>query len=399
MAKRRFQNPKPKREGGWWYIRPRQEKSGGGRELVRVKLARSSKGLREVQKIARDYLRTVNDGLEAGAACSLNEFVETTYIPAVLPHLAKPVRDCYEGLLEKRIKPALGEYALREMTPLLLRRHFCRMAEEKIGCPTIAKARDALSSVLRAAVEAQLLAKNPLLGLKLPPDRRARRRKPVISPEQFGRMVDAIPEPYATMVYVAVWTGLRVSELAALKWRCVHADSITVEERYCRGDWAAPKTEASAATIGVQRHVVERIERLKGITLSIRAGKLPGATKCSVRKYKAVKKSGPEDLVFQSVRDGKPMNAGNILRRYLKPAARFARVPWVDWRCLRRSHATWLVEAGAEPKAVQGQMRHARISATMDIYAQIVAESQRRALNALDRFARAARPAVTLLSQ
>jgi integrase len=32
-------------------------------------------------------------------------------------------------------------------------------------------------------------------------------------------------------------TGLRISELIALKWRCIHADSITVEERYFRGDW------------------------------------------------------------------------------------------------------------------------------------------------------------------
>jgi integrase len=44
------------------------------------------------------------------------------------------------------------------------------------------------------------------------------------------------------------------------------------------------------------------------------------------------------------------------------------------------SHATWMVEAGANPKDVQGQMRHSRISTTMDIYAQFVPESQRRAL-------------------
>ena len=47
---------------------------------------------------------------------------------------------------------------------------------------------------------------------------------------------------------------------------------------------------------------------------------------------------------------------------------------------LRRSYATWLVEAGADPKAVQGQMRHLRIATTMDIYAQFVPESQRRAV-------------------
>jgi len=39
-----------------------------------------------------------------------------------------------------------------------------------------------------------------------------------------------------------------------------------------------------------------------------------------------------------------------------------------------------MVEAGADPKAVQGQMRHSRITTTMDIYAQFVPESQRRAV-------------------
>jgi hypothetical protein len=38
----------------------------------------------------------------------------------------------------------------------------------------------------------------------------------------------------------------------------------------------------------------------------------------------------------------------------------------------------WLRQAN--PKDVQGQMRHSRISTTMDIYAQFVPESQRRAL-------------------
>ncbi len=39
-----------------------------------------------------------------------------------------------------------------------------------------------------------------------------------------------------------------------------------------------------------------------------------------------------------------------------------------------------MVEAGANPKDVQGQMRHSRIQTTLDIYAQFVPESQRRAV-------------------
>ena len=39
-----------------------------------------------------------------------------------------------------------------------------------------------------------------------------------------------------------------------------------------------------------------------------------------------------------------------------------------------------MVEAGANPKDVQAQMRHSRISTTMEIYPQFVPESQQRAV-------------------
>jgi len=75
-------------------------------------------------------------------------------------------------------------------------------------------------------------------------------------------------------------------------------------------------------------------------------------------------------------------------------------LPFVNWRCLRTSHATWLVQAGADPKSVQGQMRHSRIATTMDIYAQCVPAAQRRAIEKLSEFANASRSKpVTLLSQ
>jgi len=39
------------------------------------------------------------------------------------------------------------------------------------------------------------------------------------------------------MVFVAIFTGLRASEVIGLKWKCVHVDSnqITVDEKYSRG--------------------------------------------------------------------------------------------------------------------------------------------------------------------
>jgi len=101
-------------------------------------------------------------------------------------------------------------------------------------------------------------------ALRQPAERRGRKRsKPYVTPEQFDELIGLISEPYATMVYVAIYTGLRVSELAGLRWDDIGANSITIDERFCRADWGAPKSDASNATIGVNRCVIERIHHMK----------------------------------------------------------------------------------------------------------------------------------------
>jgi integrase len=63
------------------------------------------------------------------------------------------------------------------------------------------------------------------------------------------------------------------------------------------------------------------------------------------------------------------MRDNNVLTRFIKPAARKLGLGFVNWRCLRPSRAIWQVEAGANPKDVQGLMRHSRIQTTFDTYA------------------------------
>jgi integrase len=212
--------------------------------------------------------------------------------------------------------------------------------------------------------------------------RKLTRPKPFLRVEQFYALLELLAEPYATMVYVAVFTGFRISEVAGLLWRNIHLDSITVEQRYSRGDWDAPKSEASRATIAVDDDVIERIQRLKTIEVVVRAGR-------AQRRYKAVKADGPDDLVFQSVRAGSAMRDNVILSRHIKPAARKLGVGWVNWQVLRRSHATWLQQAGVNVKDAQGLMRHSRASTTQDVYQQVVLESQRKAVKKLSAFVRA----------
>src|SRR6266851_4777614 len=91
MAKRRYQDPKPKREGNFWYLLTWEDGSQGTRKRKREKLAPASMPVREVQKIADEILRPLNQALiSVGSAVNFREYVEGTYMPTELPLLQRP---------------------------------------------------------------------------------------------------------------------------------------------------------------------------------------------------------------------------------------------------------------------------------------------------------------------
>ena len=385
MARRRFQDPRPCIKGGFWWLLYWQDEIVNGkrtRKRKREKLAPAEMPEREVRKIAAEKLRPLNQGLvNVGSATKFDDYVEE-YKVSVLPTFTARMRERYTGIICDYLSPQFGELPLRDLTPLRIQKYFSGLTHspktnKPLSHESIDKVRDVLSSILGSAKHYQLLVTNPVEGVRLPPKRKGRRGKPFITPEQFQKLIQLIAEPYATMVYVPVYTGLRASELVGLRWKNVHFDTITIDERFTAGEWGCPKSESSNATIAVNRSVIERIHRLKTLTIDVRAGK--GA----VRHYRAVKSDGPEDLVFQLVSRNAPQCANNILFKHIKPAASAVGIGWVNWQVLRRSHATWLGMAGASVKDTQAQMRHSRATTTLDIYQQFVPESQRRAVNLL----------------
>ena len=379
MARRRFQNPEPQKRGNSWCILVWQDEFINGRRertRKRITLASAETPKREVEKLAAEALRPMNQGLiTVGSAVKFADYIEQVYRPTELPLLAKSTQQRTNSVIENHLKPKFAESCLRDVTPLEVQRYFSGMTGADLSHESQDKIRDVLSAILGSAIRYGYLVKNPAEGIRL---LRAgvNRSKPYVTPQQFASLLHLMPEPYSSMVYVAAHTGLRASELIGLRWRNVHADSITVEERCWRGDWGAPKSKASRATVPVNQAVIGRIHRLKTVMVEMRAGR-------AVRRYPAVKSEGPDDLVFQSPLRGGPMRDNNVLVRFIKPAARQLGIPWVNWQVLRRSFATWLKMAGADVKDAQGLMRHSRASTTLDIYQQFVPESQRRAVERL----------------
>jgi integrase len=379
MARRRYQKPSPRKEGQQWVLYYWDDEFSNGersRKKKRHVLGPASMPEREAEKVRDEFLRPLNQGLVTiGSATKFGDYVQSVYQPVILPTMAKSTRDRSMSIYQNYLRPAFGDMCLRDITPLTVQRYVSGMAESKLSQESKDKVRDVLSSILGSGVKYGLLVKNPVEGVRLPTPKSGKRSKPYITVEQFYELLKQIAEPYATMIYVAIYTGLRVSELIGLRWRSVHQDSITIEERYCRGDWGPPKSEASNCTIGVNRAIIERILQLKTVVVEVQAG-------TGTRRYPAVKSDGPDDLVFQSVVKGAPMRDNNILVRHIKPAARALGLR-VNWQILRRSFATLLKLKGADVKDAQALMRHSRASTTLDIYQQFVPESQRRVVDGL----------------
>jgi hypothetical protein len=240
MARRRHQHPEPKKHGNYWTIVVWKDEFQNGklqRRQVRVRLAPLDKKWREVLRLRDEYLRPLNQGLTSiGSATNFRTYVENTYIPLEMPLLAKTTQERYSGVLEHYLLPTFGELCLSELTPMTLQKYFSGMSTWKLSGESRQKIRVVLASVFRTAVKKYgLLVANPMDGIQLPPNKTGKRKKPFLSPEQFDELLHALPEPFATMVYVATYSGLRISELIGLKWHDIGFDSITIDERYCRG--------------------------------------------------------------------------------------------------------------------------------------------------------------------
>ena len=116
MARRRFQSPKPFKEGQFWWLRIWDTNSTGSRKRQRIKLAPADMPVREVQKIATEKLRPANQGLVlTGAAMNFGDFVNGTYKPTYLPLLSSTTQDSYNGVISKYLEPEFSRLSLRDL--------------------------------------------------------------------------------------------------------------------------------------------------------------------------------------------------------------------------------------------------------------------------------------------
>jgi hypothetical protein len=161
-------------------------------------------------------------------------------------HLRPSTKRIYESNLRLHVLPELGQIELGKLTPPMLRAWLAGLSSKTGGhgkpvSPGLAaQVYRTLNRVLAAAVDDELLGRNPLSPIK--PPRSATQEMRFITHDDVATLVAAVDERYRAMVFVAAYGGLRAGELIALKRR--HVDllhgTVTVVEQVRSSTAASP---------------------------------------------------------------------------------------------------------------------------------------------------------------
>ena len=125
-----------------------------------------------VEEFARQFEANIKNGIAMdGRKVTLKEFTDRWFREYAPQKLQPGTVEKYKTELDEKILPVIGHLKLSELRPATLNSTFAAMTKDgarKDGKPggyskaTIKKTQDVLSSVLRTAVEWEIIEKNPM---------------------------------------------------------------------------------------------------------------------------------------------------------------------------------------------------------------------------------------------
>ena len=329
----------------------------------------------------RDALRAANreeQKVLAGAwhdttlgEVTFRDYVEGEWLPN--KHVEASTRAAYISYLNKHFYPFFGHRQLNRISPSLVQDWVTEAKDAGLSPRSIRKYHVMLSSIFARAVKDRVLVHNPCDHTELP--KVITRKARTLTPDEYTRLLAAIPDQHRLMVETLIEAGLRWGELVALKPRHIDFLRRIVDGG---GDHRGGLQEATPPPASATCSSPTRRTTNPAPSASAR----PGSTRSP--QHIQTNGIGRDDLLF-ATRAGTPISRNTFRTRIWLPAVKASGVGFpVRVHDLRHAHASWLLAGGADLKSVMDRMGHSQIQTTQK-YLHTLPDTDQRNLDALTR--------------
>lgn len=269
--------------------------------------------------------------------------------------LSPTTQQTYRRDLGKYVLPRFGAYRIGRLPADEIENWLNDEMDAGIAPSSVHRHYRTLRRVLQVAVEKQKIIANPCDRVAAP--RVPKREMVFLTWEQAVDLAEAHNERFRTLIYLAVDTGMRWSELIGLRRSRVNLRNrkVRVTEQLVRLEdrtWLRrePKTPASIRSITISGFTAERL----------------------AAHLERFSEPGPDGLVFPNAAV-KPLASSSFWNNHFTRALGRA-----GFRCrfhdLRHTSVALAIAEGAHPKAIQARMGHSSINVTLDRYGHLFPE-------------------------
>ena len=259
----------------------------------------------------------------------------------------------YRDILKLHLAPYFRSTKLSLITPHHVEEYLSHKKRQgKLSARTIGYHLVTLKMLFKRACIWEYIHKNPAEHIERPRPRN--KEMDFLTVEELNLFLGKLDKRHYPLFLTAALTGVRRSELFALRWSDINwaTNQIHVRRSYVLGKLEEPKS----------RHSVRAIVMCPTLRQVLRRHQLS----CAKSEL---------NLVFPNKKGGY-LSGQNLLRRHFYPALRRAGLRSIRFHDLRHTYASILIAQGENIKFIQSQLGHGSIQVTLDRYGHLMPEIQ-----------------------
>jgi integrase len=211
--------------------------------------------------LAREFLEPINLAKKTPeSTMTVVQFAEDRYLPFVQEHKRISTFHGYRNIWKRYLEPRC-QIMLRDFRTVDGEKPLEAISKEHtLTSTTLAHIKVFLSGIFRFAKRKGVTnSENPIRDVVLPRGMPAGETY-AYSLEEITQMLNVPPEPAATIVAIAAFTGVRKGELRGLLWENYDGEQVLVSQSFWRGHRLDPKTRQSKAPVPVIAQLTRRLE-------------------------------------------------------------------------------------------------------------------------------------------